>query len=52
MSDTEVKTIEALRSAQREADERAREAMREASQLLELSGEIDRRVRELNEAQR
>ena len=53
MSDTEVKsTIAVLRSAQREADERAREAMREASQLLELSSEIDRKVRELKEAKK
>jgi hypothetical protein len=49
MSTTETKTIEVLRSAQRAADERAREAMREASQLLELSSEIDRRLREWNE---
>ena len=52
MNTTQTKAIEVLRSAQRAADERAREAMREASQLLELSSEIDRRVKELNEAQK
>jgi len=46
----ERKSLDALQRARRELDHAAQEAMREAARLLQLSDEIDQRIRRAKEA--